>query len=256
MKKLFNFLKNHPIYCLIIVICVVFLPGAIIAKPQTESKLIIRALGIDKAGDEYQVSAIAFLPKASQSFQENYKIVEGKGRTLYDAVSAAAKETGKDIGLAHTGIVFVNDEICQEGLVESIDFLVRDYSLGNDTYVVYVPESTKELVEAAHNLAMSSGIHLGDVAGYDERKVVHGEGLDHGICGDAAPITFNGSTGSGYEVNHGVIDKNRPIYNIEGYQLQEGTYNVIWNSNSGGPEYTHYGKLTITNIDNDRPNHS
>lgn len=175
MKKLFNFLKNHPIYCLIIVICVVFLPGAIIAKPQTESKLIIRALGIDKAGDEYQVSAIAFLPKASQSFQENYKIVEGKGRTLYDAVSAAAKETGKDIGLAHTGIVFVNDEICQEGLVESIDFLVRDYSLGNDTYVVYVPDSTKELVEAAHNLAMSSGIHLGDVAGYDERKVVHGE---------------------------------------------------------------------------------
>ena len=175
MKKLFNFLKNHPIYCLIIVICVVFLPGAIIAKPQAESKLIIRALGIDKAGDEYQVSAIAFLPKASQSFQENYKIVEGKGRTLYDAVSAAAKETGKDIGLAHTGIVFVNDEICREGLVEAIDFLVRDYSLGNDTYVVYVPESTKELVEAAHNLAMSSGIHLGDVAGYDERKVVHGE---------------------------------------------------------------------------------
>ena len=148
MKKLFNFLKNHPIYCLIIIICVVFLPGAIIAKPQAESKLIIRALGIDKSGDEYQVSAIAFLPKASQSFQENYKIVEGKGRTLYDAVSAAAKETGKDIGLAHTGIVFVNDEICQEGLVESIDFLVRDYSLGNDTYVVYVPESTKELVEA------------------------------------------------------------------------------------------------------------
>lgn len=86
-------------------------------------------------------------------------------------------------------------------------------------------------------------------------KIVHGEGLDHGICGDAAPITFNGSTGSGYEVNHGVVDRNRPIYNIEGYQLQEGTYDVIWNSNSGGPEYTHYGKLTITNIDNDRPNH-
>ena len=175
MKKLINFFKNHPIYCLIIIICVVFLPGAIIAKPQAESKLIIRALGIDKSGDEYQVSAIAFLPKASQSFQENYKIVEGKGKTLYDAVSATAKETGKDIGLAHTGIVFVNDEICREGLVEVIDFLVRDYSLGNDTYVVYVPSSTKELVEAAHNLAMSSGIHLGDVAGYDEKKVIHGE---------------------------------------------------------------------------------
>lgn len=83
-----------------------------------------------------------------------------------------------------------------------------------------------------------------------------GDGLNHGVCGNSAPITFNGSTGSGYEVNHGSIDRNRPIYNIEGYQLAEGTYNVTWNSNSGGPQYTHYGVLTISNIDNDRPNHS
>lgn len=82
------------------------------------------------------------------------------------------------------------------------------------------------------------------------------DGLDHGLCGTAAPISFSDSTGSGYEINHGSIDRNRPIYNIEGYTLAEGSYNVTWNSNSGGPAYNHYGVLTITNIDNSRPNHS
>lgn len=173
MKKIFNFIIIHPIYFLIIFICVVFLPGAIIARPQTESKLIIRALGIDRNGENYEISAIAFLPKASQSFTENYKVVEGKGKTLYEAISEAAKETGKDIGLAHTGIVFVNDGLCEEGLIESIDYLVRDYSLANGTFVVYVPNSTKDLIKAANNLVMSSGIRLGDVADFDEENVLH-----------------------------------------------------------------------------------
>lgn len=84
------------------------------------------------------------------------------------------------------------------------------------------------------------------------------DGQDHGICGEAAAITFSDSdgSGSGYEMNHGVLDRSRPIYNITGYTLAEGTYDVTWNSNSGGPTYNHYGVLTITNIDNSKPNHS
>ena len=175
MKKIFSFINKHPIYLLLIIICVVFLPGAVIARPQSESNLIIRALGIDKNGDEYEVSAIAFLPKASQSFAENYKVIEGKGRTLFEAIAVAANETGKKVGLAHAGIIFVNDGICQEGLTQAVDYLVRDYSLGNETYVVYVEDSSKELIKAANNLAMSSGIRLGDIAAFNEETFIHGK---------------------------------------------------------------------------------
>lgn len=81
--------------------------------------------------------------------------------------------------------------------------------------------------------------------------------MKHGICGEDAVIHFDDSTGTGYETDHGVTDYNRPIYNIKGYTLEVGThYNVTWTSNSGGPEYHHVGRLTITNIDDSRPNHS
>ena len=83
-------------------------------------------------------------------------------------------------------------------------------------------------------------------------------GMQHGICGNDAQISFNGDTGSGFEYVGGRPDYNRPIYNISGYQLEEGTYfNVTWTSNdSGSPEYHHIGRLIITNIDSTHPNHS
>lgn len=82
------------------------------------------------------------------------------------------------------------------------------------------------------------------------------DGKNHGICAEPTSISFASGTGTGYEMNHGVLDRTRPIYNIDGYNLSTGTYKVTWKSNNGYQVYNHYGMLTITNIDNDRPNHS
>ena len=85
---------------------------------------------------------------------------------------------------------------------------------------------------------------------------ISSDGLEHGLCGNTATISFDGDTGSGFERINGAIQRNRPIYNIEGYDLAEGYYNVTWQSNDGANEYNHYGTLHITNIVEDRPNHS
>ena len=86
------------------------------------------------------------------------------------------------------------------------------------------------------------------------------DGMLHGLCGYDAEISFNADTGSGYEYNNGKIQKNRPIYNIKNYKAAVGTYtNVTWNSDDGDNHsgtYSHIGRLVITNIDNNHPNHS
>lgn len=82
-------------------------------------------------------------------------------------------------------------------------------------------------------------------------------GLLHGVCGNDATITFNDNIGRGFEKINGVIQKDRPIYNISGYKKEPGTYlGVKWNSTDGKNEYTHIGRLEITNIDENHPNHS
>ena len=85
------------------------------------------------------------------------------------------------------------------------------------------------------------------------------DGLDHGICGYDAQISFNDDTASGYEAINGITQYNRQIFNVQGYELKEGTYyGVTWNSQIRGDQsvYSHVGRLTITNIDDDHPNHS
>lgn len=82
---------------------------------------------------------------------------------------------------------------------------------------------------------------------------------DHGYCGNWANISFNGDTGSGYEVVNGQSVSTRPIYNITGYEQSPGSYPVRWNSfdyQDGTGEYTHTGVLNVTLIDSSRPNHS
>lgn len=85
------------------------------------------------------------------------------------------------------------------------------------------------------------------------------EGEKHGICGNDADISFAGATGSCYEQNNGITDTSRPIYSISGYTPAVGTYYyVTWKSKdlSKGIEYIHKGRLKITQIDTNRPNHS
>ena len=47
------------------------------------------------------------------------------------------------------------------------------------------------------------------------------------------------------------------VYDITGYKLVPDSYtNVSWTSTDGNLIYHHKGRLIITNIDDNRPNHS
>lgn len=82
-------------------------------------------------------------------------------------------------------------------------------------------------------------------------------GMIHGICGNDASISFNDKKAEGYETIGGEIQKNRRIFGISGYEQEVGTYTVTWNSQVDNSDiYTHQGRLIITNIDNNHPNHS
>lgn len=77
--------------------------------------------------------------------------------------------------------------------------------------------------------------------------------------GDNATISFNGTTASGYEFVNGKAVTGRPISHITGYEEAVGTYDVTWTSvdnvNHTGT-YQHKGRLIVSSIDTNRPNHS
>lgn len=81
----------------------------------------------------------------------------------------------------------------------------------------------------------------------------------HGLCGNDAPLTFNSHTFTGYEVVYGEVDRSRKIYDISGWKESNGTgtfTGITWKSQVGDDVYNHKGRLRVTNIDTNRPNHS
>ena len=52
MKKIINLIYNRPIMILIITLTILFVPMMFTMQPQSQIKLIVKTLGIDKVEDQ------------------------------------------------------------------------------------------------------------------------------------------------------------------------------------------------------------
>lgn len=92
---------------------------------------------------------------------------------------------------------------------------------------------------------------------YNSGVFTDGYGMNHGACGTPTVINYSTGTGKGYEIYQGKLDKNRPIYDISLTDYGLGMHNdVTWNSTDGTGIYHHKGRIKITLVDNNKPNHS
>ena len=165
-----NLIKNFirkPMVLVFIFILIMQFPMALLREPDSQRRLIITALGIDRAGEEYEVSALCFIPIATTNYQKNYKVISAKDETFIDAVKKIGIYAGKITSLPHTSIIVVSQEIQKEGLVECLDHLVRTNNIGNDTVLVGTDISAKEVLEISYELDISSNLSLRNLLSYN-----------------------------------------------------------------------------------------
>lgn len=131
--------------------------------------------------------------------------------------------------------------------------------LSADEYVAACVTGTIQCVYPGTATAKGDNGTYGDYNHQESGVYTDSQGMKHGICGDDATISFNGTTASGYEFVNGKAVTGRPISHITGYKEAVGTYDVTWTSvdnvNHTGT-YQHKGRLIVSSIDTNRPNHS
>lgn len=98
-----------------------------------------------------------------------------------------------------------------------------------------------------------NGIEYGQ---YNSGVYVDGHGMYHGACGTPTVINYSTGAGQGYEIYKGKLDKSRPITNIKPDVYTEGTHYVTWTSTDGAGTYHHKGRIIVSLVDNNKPNHS
>ena len=137
----------RKIYIAILIIALILLLPVSMGLPQqTLDRSLILAFGIDKAGDEFEVSAQVMVPESSQSgYKEKREVKSNKGSTIDKAIASLQLNEGKELAVAHANILVVSESAVGEDINIILDYFIRDKDIGYLTIAI-TPDSAKELL--------------------------------------------------------------------------------------------------------------
>lgn len=107
---------------------------------------ITLAFGIDKVEDEYQVTAQVVVPSEvsmkAGTGRSPVTLFQANGETVYEALRKMTKESPRKIYPGHLRMLVIGEELAEEGIGESLEFLSRDWEVRSDFYVVVAKDMT------------------------------------------------------------------------------------------------------------------
>lgn len=152
------------IFCVILIF---YLPIALFREPDSARRLIITALAIDKQQEQFEVSALCFIPVSTSTFQENYKIISATDNTFVEALNKIGLYSGRISALPHTSVVVVSQDVMQDDMLQCLNHLARTSNLGNNTVVIGTNQSAKKVLELTNDLDSSANLSLKDLLAYN-----------------------------------------------------------------------------------------
>ncbi len=171
MKKIINRFKKNPMALIFLIILVFFAPTALFAPGESTRCSIVTAVGVDKLGDEYEVSLLTFIPTANQTYLETNTVVTGKGKSVAEAISNAGLTLGKKICLSHAKTTVISTKLMEDDIAKDIDYLGRVASLSENTILICTDNPAKEFLLAAQTLEKDIGLKLEELISYNVDSV-------------------------------------------------------------------------------------
>lgn len=112
------------------------------------------ALGIDRIGDEFQVSAQLVNPgeiaarKGSTSKGAPVVTYSKTGGTVFEALRKMTTESPRKLYLSHLRMLIISESLAKEGIAKLLDVLSRAHELRTDFFIVIARgSSAKEMLE-------------------------------------------------------------------------------------------------------------
>lgn len=168
LKKVY---RNKIFYSFLFLIILMF-PATIYRQSDNNTKLVITTIGVDKKDDEYNISALAVIPKASSDVNANLETFEGKGKTITEALENISLNTGKQIGLAHCDCIIMSKDIIQDNITLILDFFIRTANLTTNASILATDNQAKELVEVSKNSNNLFDLTLKDIVSNEEKSTM------------------------------------------------------------------------------------
>ncbi len=146
-----KYLWRNKLLLIILAIVILMFPTTISLPQQSRSENIVTAVGIDKVGEEYEITLQYLIPDAS-SGQNSLRLASLKGKSVADAMEKINLDFGKVSGFAHCRVLIFNDEAGNNDLFNELDYFQKIKVNANNILLVNTKDSAKDLLSAVENL--------------------------------------------------------------------------------------------------------
>ena len=145
-----KYLWKNKILIVILLLLVIMFPSTISIPQQSRTENIVTAVGIDKNGDEFEVSIQYVIPYAGDG-ENTFKMSSAKGKSVAEAIETLSVETGRLSGFAHCRALVFNKEASEQNLTELLDYFIRIKTNTNNIVLLCAKESSKDTLSAVKN---------------------------------------------------------------------------------------------------------
>ncbi|MBQ8614957.1 MAG: hypothetical protein IJ415_00080, partial [Clostridia bacterium] len=169
MKKLKTiFSPRKLIVWIFLIVLIVTVPE--ITKPaMSETEAIVTMMSIDKIEDEIKVSTAVLTPTSEKT--ANYEVFSATGKTVGEAVENVSLALGKSMGFAQCEIMAFGENLSNDGIMSSLDFMTRTRKVGRNALLINFSGDVEEFQQAIVNLNIEKSLPLEDIFNFDKRYI-------------------------------------------------------------------------------------
>lgn len=146
-----KYLWRNKLLILLLILIIVFCPTTIGLPEQGRTDCIVTAVGVDKKGEEFEVTLQYIVPQ-SNGGQQNLKTSKQKGKSVGEVFEKLSLELGKSLGFSHCRFIVFNDEASDDNLTKIFDYLLRQKTNTNNIVLISTKESASDLLGTASGI--------------------------------------------------------------------------------------------------------
>jgi len=147
-----RFFKYNIPLILVIILAIVFLPTVFSKDGESESDAIVTAIGVDKQDSDVQLSLQIIVPTPSSQYNQKLSLVTETAQDISSAINKISLRLGKNIGLAHCRVFVFSDELAQENITQTFDYIFRFKSNTQNIVLINTPDSAKDFLSNTQDL--------------------------------------------------------------------------------------------------------
>ena len=169
MKKLKTIFSPRKFIVWIFLIVLIITVPEITKPAMSKTEAIVTMMSIDKIDENIKISTAVITPSTEKTV--NYQVFSGVGKTVGEAVENVSLSLGKSMGFAQCEIMAFGENISNDGIMSSLDFMTRTRKVGRNAILINFSGDVEEFQQAVVNLNIEKSIPLEDVINFDKRYI-------------------------------------------------------------------------------------